>query len=314
MLPAMRYNLDEVETFLTVMELGAVTAAAARLNVAKSVVSKRLADFESSVGAALFLRSAGRIKATETAVRLAERLRPALAALTGAVESTAWDMDGSVPLTGTLALAAPMTFGTMYLSPIVGRFAASHPELNLRIDYDDRMHDLAREGFDLAIRIGEARDGALKRRKLCDDHQVVCASPDYLARHGTPQTLNDLRRHQVISYSHMPDAQLWQFRQGGRIVSPQVGGRLALNNGEAMGGMAIAGLGLAILPSFIVSRALADGRLVEIPLDAETRELPIVAVWPPLDPMPAKVRALLDHLVAELKDGLPWQSGVSEPA
>lgn len=303
----MRYSLDEIETFLTVMELGTISAAAARLNLSKSVVSKRVSDFETIVGAALFRRNAGRITPTEAAGRLSERLRPALAELVAATESAAWGMDGAAPLRGSLAIAAPMSFGTMHLSPILARFAAAHPDLELRIDYDDRARDLARDGFDIGIRIGEARDGALKARKLCEDRQVVVASPDYLARHGTPEGLADLRDHQVISYTHLSDVALWQFRQGGRTVSPQVGGRLALNNGEAMRDLAIAGLGLAVLPGFIVSAALKSGILIEVLPGVETRTLPVTAVWPPVSPMPAKLRAIIDHLAAELTDGSPWR-------
>jgi DNA-binding transcriptional LysR family regulator len=303
----MRYSLDEIETFLTVMELGTVSATAARLNLSKSVISKRVSDFERTVGAALFRRNAGRITPTEAANRLSERLRPALAELVAATESGAWGMDGAAPLRGSLAIAAPMSFGTMHLSPILARFAAAHPELELRIDYDDRARDLARDGFDIGVRIGEARDGALKARKLCEDRQVVVAAPSYLARHGTPEALADLRHHQVITYAHLADVALWQFRQGDRTVSPQVRGRLALNNGEAMCDLAIAGLGLAMLPGFIVSGALKSGTLVRILPEVGTRAMPVMAVWPPVSPMPAKLRAIIDHLAAELADGGPWR-------
>lgn len=303
----MRYSLDDIETFLAVMELGTVTAAAARLNLSKSVISKRISDFEVTVGAALFRRNAGRITPTEAGLRLAERLRPALGELVAATESVAWGMDGATPLRGTLAIAAPMSFGTMYLSPVLADFAAAHPGLELRIDYDDRARDLSREGFDLGIRIGDARDGALKARKLCEARQIVVASPDYLARHGTPDKLADLRDHQVISYSHLSDSALWQFRQGGRMISPQVVGRLMLNNGEAMRDMAVAGLGLAMLPNFIAAPALRDGLLVEIIPEVETRTLPVMAVWPPVSPVPAKLRALIDHLAVAFAGGGPWQ-------
>ncbi|MFV0383792.1 LysR family transcriptional regulator [Paracoccus sp. (in: a-proteobacteria)] len=304
----MRYKLDEIETFLTVMELGTVSAAAARQNLSKSVISKRIADFELGIGAALFRRNAGRIIPTEAALRLAERLRPALAELVAAAESAAWGMDGRAPLTGTLAIAAPMSFGTMHLAPILARFAAAHPGLSLRVDFDDYAHDLAREGFDLGIRIGEARDSALIAKKLCDDRQYVVASPDYLARAGTPTSPADLADHQTIGYAHLPDSRLWQFRLGGRFVSPRVGGRLVLNNGEAMRDMAVAGLGLAMLPGFIVAQSLTDGDLRQVMPEVETRNLPIMVVWPPVSPLPAKLRLLIDHLSAELASGKPWQA------
>lgn len=303
----MRYSLDEIETFLTVMELGSVTAAAARLNLSKSVVSKRISDFEAAVGAALFRRNAGRITATEAGLRLAERLRPALSELIAATESAAWGMEGAETLRGTLAISAPMSFGTMYLTPVLARFAALHPELELRVDYDDRLRDLARDGFDIGIRIGEPRDGALMVRKLCEDQQVAVASPAYIARHGAPQSPAELGRHQLIGYTHVPDSALWRYRQNGRATSPPVSSRLMLNNGEAIRDMAIAGLGIAILPGFIIADALDDGRLQALLPATHSRALPVMAVWPPVSPLPGKLRALIDHLAQEFAGGAPWK-------
>lgn len=307
-LAIMRYTLDEIETFLTVMELGTITAASARMNLSKSVISKRISDLEAALGAALFLRASGRVTPTDTAARLAERLRPALADLRAAAESAAWDMDGQAPLRGMLAVTAPMSFGTLYLGPILARFAAMHPALELRIDYDDRARDLVREGYDLAIRIGEPRDSALIGRTLCTDRMVACASPDYLARHGWPDLPADLASHDVISYAHLPDTRHWLFSQNGQPMAASVRGRLTLNNGEAMRDFAIAGLGLAMIPCFIAAPEIAAGRLKQVLPDFETRALPVLALWPPVTPMPAKLRALVDHLIAELAGGKPWAS------
>ena len=308
-LDTMRYELNDLETFLTVMELGTVTAAAARLNLSKSVVSKRITDLEATLGAALFRRNAGRIAPTEAALHLADRLRPALAELVAAAESTAWDMDGVAPLRGSLSISAPMTFGVLHLGPIIARFAAQNPELDITVGYDDRARDLAREGYDVGIRIGKLRDKALMQRKLCEDASVACASPAYLDTHGRPCSLTDLRDHQVIGYSHLPNSQLWQFQDRDRFVSPLVQGRLSLNNGEAIRDMAVHGLGIAMLPGFIVAPALADGRLERVLPHFPTRPLPIVAVWPPVSPMPAKLRRFIDHAASELKDP-PWRGAV----
>lgn len=302
----MRYDLDDLETFLTVMELGTLTAASARLNLSKSVVSKRISDLEATLGAALFRRNAGRITPTEAALRLAERLRPALAELVAAAESAAWDTDGVATLRGRLSIAVPMGFGVMHLGPILADFALLNPALELHVDYDDRARDLAREGFDLGIRIGRLSDQALMHRKLCEDESVACASPAYLDRHGRPAAPADLRGHQVIGYTHLPDSQLWRFQDRDRFVSPPVEARLSMNSGEAIRDMARAGLGIAMLPGFIVAADLAAGRLERVLADWPTRRLPIVAVWPPVSPMPAKLRRLVDHLAARLADP-PWR-------
>ncbi len=302
----MRYTLDEIETFLTVIELGTVTAASARMNLSKSVISKRISDLEAALGAALFLRSAGRVTPTEAGLRLAEKLRPVMADLRAAAESAAWEMDGQASLRGRLAMTSPMSFGTLYLGPILARFAARHPQLELRIDYDDRARDLARDGYDLAIRIGEPRDSALVGRKLCTDRMVACASPDYLARHGRPVVPDDLASHQVISYAHLPNSRHWLFGRNGEMTPAPVQGRLTLNNGEAMRDFAIAGLGLAMITCFIAAPEIAAGRLRQVLPEFGTRELPVLALWPPVTPMPAKTRALVDHLIAELTGGKPW--------
>jgi len=300
----MRYTLEEIRTFLAVMELGTITAVAARLNLSKSVISKRISDLELNLGAALFQRNAGRITPTETALRLDDRLRPALAELTAAAESVAWDGADGDNLRGTLSITAPMSFGTLYLSPIIARFALQHPELDLRIDYDDGARDLLRDGFDVAIRIGHLRDTALMQRKLCEDETIPCASPGYLDQHGRPTELTDLSNHQVIGYNHMSNAQLWEL---GKSALPALHSRLTLNNGEAMRDMVIEGLGLAILPGFLAAPAIAQGHLERILPNIKTRQLPIVALWPPVTPMPPKLRHFVDHLVTELKDGRPWQ-------
>lgn len=309
----MRYQLDDLETFLTVMELGTITAAAARLNLSKSVVSKRIADLETALGAALFRRNAGRIIPTEAALHLAERLRPALNELAAATEGAAWQMDGLAPLRGRLSISAPMSFGLLHLGPIIASFAAQNPQLEILVDYDDRSRDLVRDGFDIALRIGDIRDRALMQRKLCQDESIACASPEYLRQHGQPRSLADLRQHQVIAYSHVPNSLLWQFRDRDRFVSPPVSGRLTLNNGEAIRCMAVAGLGLAMLPGFIAAPALARGELLRILPDHPTRPMPIVALWPPVNPMPAKLRRFVDHLAAALKQP-PWQSAPQKPS
>lgn len=306
----MHYTLDEIDTFLTVMDLGTVTAAAARLNLSKSVISKRLSDLETGLGVALFRRNAGRLSATEAAERLALRMRPALADLRAAAESAAWGGQGEV-LRGTLSIAVPMTFGTLHLSQVLAAFAGQHPELELRIDYDDRARDLAREGFDAGVRLGELSGGALKSRRLCEDRRLICASPDFLARHGRPERVADLKGLPSIGYSHVASSELWQISENGRLTQPQLTERISVNNGEAMRELALAGIGLAILPAFIAAAAVKEGRLVQILPGVETRKLPVIAVWPPVTPMPLKLRLFIDHLVASFQGEAPWLEGLT---
>ena len=301
----MHYTLDEIDTFLTVMAMGTVTAAAARLNLSKSVISKRISDLETGLGVALFRRNAGRLTPTEAAERLADRMRPAVSELKAAAESAAWGAGAEV-LRGRLSLSLPMSFGTLYLGQVIARFAQAHPELELRVDYDDRARDLAREGFDLGIRLGEGPGGALTRRKLCEDRMIACAAPQLLQRLGMPQEPAALNGQEVIGYSHISNAETWSFHQAGRVIAPDVRERITVNNGEAMRDLALAGLGFAMLPGFIAAPALRRGELVAVLPDWATRALPVLAVWPPVQPMPAKLRRFIDFLASEMAGEAPW--------
>ena len=300
----MKWTIEEIRTFLDVMETGTVSGAAARSNISKSVISKRIAELETALGAALFQRHAGRIIPTESAEELALRLRPALAEMTNAVESAAWGMAG---LRGSLAISAPMSFGTHHLSPVIAEFARQHPDLEIILDYDDRIIDLVRGRFDLAIRIGQLPDSGLIARKLCEDPRVVVASPDYIGRRGKPETLEDLQRHSCIGYLNVQSASVWQFLDDdGTAVGVPLVNRISANNGEAIRDMTIAGLGIALLPMFIANKALGDGQLLKIAEALRPTPLPISVVWPPVKPMPMKLRAIVDHLAKAFSDRPPW--------
>ncbi len=296
----MRWTLAEIETFLAVIDAGSISAAAARANLSKSVVSKRISEFELALGAPLFVRHAGRIRPREAALALAERLRPALAEMKAATESVGW---GGTGLAGRLAITAPMSFGIRHLGPTIATFARAHPGLEIVLDYDDRITALSPAGFDVAIRVGALADSTLMARKLCEDPRVVVASPGYLAAHGPILAPEDLARHEAISYLNVRLGQVWTF---GREVAPPRPGRISANNGEAMRDMALAGLGLALLPLFIVHDALADGRLLRVLPEVPPLPVPISAVWPPARPMPAKTRAFVDHLADALGERPPW--------
>jgi len=300
----MRWTIEEIRTFLDVMDTGTVSGAAARSNLSKSVISKRIAELEAALGAALFQRHAGRISPTESAEELALRLRPALAEMNDAVESAAWGMAG---LRGSLAIAAPMSFGVSHLSPVVADFARQHPDLDITLDYDDRVADLVRGRFDVAVRIGQLRDSGLIARKLCEGPRVVVASPDYIARRGAPERLDELQSHSCIGYLNVQAASVWQFvGDGGAVTGVSMQSRISANNGEAMRDMAIAGLGIALLPKFVAYAALQTGRLVPIAEKLRPTPLPISVVWPPIKPMPMKLRAIVDHLAKAFAEGPPW--------
>lgn len=300
----MRWRFEDMTTFLDVIDTGSITAAASRLDLSKSVISKRISDLEAALGTALFQRHAGRLTPTETGGSLAERIRPVVAELNDAAAHAAWGLHG---LRGKLTITAPVTFSTLHLSPIIAEFASLHPELDILLDYDDRIVDLVRGGFDVGLRVGELRDSSLIARKLCSDRRAICCSPAYVERMGRPERPEDLGRHDYIDYTHIPGSHVWRFRAGGgsvRTIIPR--SRIAANNGEAMRDLAIAGLGLVLLPMFILAEPLRRGDLIQLLPDETLPPLDVWVVYPPARPVPPKVRAIVDHLAATLKHGPVW--------
>lgn len=300
----MSWSITDIETFLAVLDAGSISGAAARADLSKSVVSKRISDFEAALGTALFTRHAGRITPTDAAFTLAERLRPALAELIAATES----MTGpEIELRGRLAIAAPMSFGIRHLGPVIAGFARAHPGLDIVLDYDDQLLDLGRSGFDVGLRIGHLKDSTLMARRLCQDPRVLVASPDYLAMHGPLTDPADLPQHEVIGYLNARLGDIWPF---GPKIAPPRPGRITANNGEAMRDMALGGLGLALLPLFICHDALVEGRLIRLLPGLPQDALPISAVWPPIKPIPPKTRLFIDHLANAFTDVPSWHKGL----
>ncbi|MBK4214779.1 LysR family transcriptional regulator [Paracoccus caeni] len=299
----MNWTINDIETFLAVLEAGSISGAAARADLSKSVVSKRISDFEANLGVPLFTRHAGRITPTDSATELAERLRPALAELIAATESVTGQ---ETELRGRLAIAAPMSFGIRFLGPVIAGFARAHPRLEIVLDYDDQLTDLARMGFDVGVRVGLMKDSTLMARRICEDLQALVASPDYLAMHGAITRPEDLAGHRAISYLNMRLGDIWPFDG----VEPPPVGRMTANNGEAMRDMAIGGLGLALLPMFLTHEALRRGDLVHVLPDLVQAPLPINVVWPPIRPLPKKTRLFIDHVAAAFSGVPSWKIGI----
>ncbi|TWT02841.1 LysR family transcriptional regulator [Reyranella sp. CPCC 100927] len=303
----MKWRFEDVLTFLQVMESGGITAAATRLNVSKSVISKRIADLEAALGVELFQRSTRHLRPSESGEAFHESIRPLVQQINDAVERI-----GSRPqaLQGRLRITAPMTFGTMYLGSVIFEFAKRHPDLELALDYDDRMVDLVRGGYDVGVRIGILKESSLVARKLCTVHRAICCSPAYARDRGLPATVAELAAHDCIDYANVNAGTLWQFaarKPGGKPLSVALRSRIAANNGEAMRDAAIAGLGLALMPMFLAAAPLRDGRLIRVLPDETPPPYAIHAVYPPTRHVSAKVRAFVDHLIASFRSPPPWE-------
>ncbi|HET6726206.1 MAG TPA: LysR family transcriptional regulator [Gammaproteobacteria bacterium] len=303
----MRYRLDDIAAFLAVVDAGSISTAATQLNLSKSVVSKRVADLERALGVELLHRSTRGVTPTDEGVAFHARGRSILQQLDEAAEAVS-TIDGE--LSGSLRISVPMSFGTLYLGPILCTFLQRHPRLDAAIDLDDRVVDVQGSGYDLAIRIAELPDSSLIAKRLATSRRVVCCSPNYAARAGLPRVIEDIAAHACIGYANVASSHVWRFepaKPGGEIRALTVRCGITTNNGETIRDAAIAGLGLAVLPTFIVTEALADGQLIEALPGVRPTADPIYAVYPRARHRSKKIKALLEHLQSALGGEPPWE-------
>ncbi|HZX75636.1 LysR family transcriptional regulator [Lysobacter sp.] len=297
-------RLDDLTLFLRVLDLGSISAAARSLDLSVAVASQRLKRLERELGVRLLHRTTRRLHATPEGAALAEQGRPLvedLEALTGGLRQSGAD------IAGTLRVTASASFGRQYLSPLLPEFLALHPRVRLSINLTDQMLDLVSSGFDLAIRIGALDDSSLVARKLAANHRVLCASPDYLRRHGTPRTPQELVDHEcVLLVGSQGRQDVWRFGDGsGGEIAVRVRGRVETNYGELVRDSAVAGVGIAVHSSWHVIDDLRAGRLVQVLPDYPLAESGIYAVMPQRRLVPPRVRAFVDFL-AERFANPPW--------
>ncbi|MFT3905034.1 MAG: LysR family transcriptional regulator [Steroidobacteraceae bacterium] len=306
----MEYKLEDIETLLAAVETGSISAAGLRLNLAKSVVSERIARLERALGATLLRRASRGVTPTEQGHAFYQQARGILQQLDSAAENlTRSDQE----LSGLLRITAPVYFGTRWLGPALYPFMQDHPRLSLGLELDDRRVDILAGGYDLAIRVGHLQDSSLQARRLATCRFVICCSPDYARRHGEPQKLEDLAQHVAVGYSLSPAGQSWQFEPARRqATAPTVAMRcrLMVNNGEGMRDAAIAGLGLVHLPTFIAADALRDGRLIGVLRNQRLQSSAIWAVYPHARQPVRKLKLLIERLAAAFAAGELWDRGL----
>lgn len=297
-------KLEGIATFVAVAESGSLSEAARRLRVSRSVVSERLVELERALGASLLQRSTRRLALTEDGLAFLERA----GRIVREVQDAAADLaERRGELRGPLRISAPVTFGRMHLGPALYPFLARHPGIHLTLDLDDRRVDAGSDGFDAVIRHGPIADRYLVAWRIAASRRVLVAAPAYLARHGTPRSLEDLDGHRGIFYLHRGVAD-WRFAYGGgmRIVRGQPG--LVLNNGDMMRDAAIAGLGIALLPRFIAGAALAAGTLQAIDVGVEAEQEYLYIAHADGQHPSAKLRALAAWLKDAFGDPPYWDA------
>ena len=287
----------EMQTFVRVAESGSLSATAERMNIAKSAVSRRLADLESRLGVQLLHRTTRRISLTDSGRGFFIQAQRLLAELEEAEQSLAREHTN---LQGLLRIAAPLSFGIKHLAPLLDQFMLLHPGLQLDLTLDDRTVNLIEEGMDLAIRIGLLADSTLMSRRLATVRLIICASPAYLAQHGQPLHPDDLKHHAALNYSNIPDSRVWQFTcPDETTLTARPPARMRANNGEVLVQAAIDGLGVLVSPDFICSDAIKRGLLQPILTAFPQMDIPVYVIYPSQRHLPQRVRALIDFFVQQ---------------
>ena len=300
----------QIETFVHVVEAGSFVRAADALGTSKAAVSRGVLELETRLGARLLHRTTRRVALTEAGRAFFERARNLLAELAEADDAAAARAPAAA---GLLRVNAPYTFGVQHLGPLWSAFLARHPKIELDITLTDRRIDLIDEGVDVAIRITRTPDESLAARLLARVRVVVCASPAYLARHGTPTQVAQLAEHEVVAYTYAPTGDVWHFDTPDGPAEVNTHARMRVNNGDTSRAAALAHQGIIRLPYFVVADDLAQGRLVSLLAESTTAEVGVFAVYPAHRQMSARVRALVEFL-AEAFAEADWAEPGSQSA
>jgi len=296
----------EMEVFARVVQDGGFSAAARNLDITPSAVSKLIARLEARLGTRLLVRTTRALTLTEEGEAYHHAALRILQDLNEADQEAA---GGAVR--GRLRVNTTIPFGTMFVAPAIPEFIARNPDLIVDLSFTDGIVDLVAEKTDVAIRMGNLPDSGLIARKLGQSRRVVCASPDYLARRGSPETPADLGQHDCLTFNFRRARPSWPFRADGRDVAQPVQGSIVVNNGETMKQMALAGAGIARVGLFHVADDIAAGRLIPLLEDFNPGDLELVhAVYVGGGPLPHRVRAFIEHMVVTLGDS-PQLKGTS---
>lgn len=289
--------MEELNVFLAVVEEKGFSAAAARLETTPASISRRIKVLEGRLGVRLLQRTTRRVQLTEAGEIYYQEVRRQLNELRSTEEFL---RHLSSQAMGDLRISAPMSFGQRQLAPLVSAFALAHPQLKVTVRLDDYQTDLLQEGIDLALRITYPVDSSYIARPIMTVARYLCAAPTYLAKKGTPEHPTDLLRHDCLHYNVITEADEWSFDGPDGLQTVSVNGRFCSNNGDVLLEAALQGLGIALLPEFIISDALADGRLVRVLEGQERKPLTLYATYPSRHFVPAKVRLFIDYILKAL--------------
>jgi DNA-binding transcriptional LysR family regulator len=290
-------KLQAMRIFVRVAELNSFSGVAQQLGVARSVVTRQVAALENHLGTKLMARSTRRLTLTSEGASYLEKCRVILnlvdAAETGIAEER-------LAPRGLIRISVPLSFGLKRVMPHLLEFVRRYPEVNLDMDYSDRRVNLIEDGIDLSIRITHKLESTDVVRKISHSRLCVIASPDYLARCGTPMHPAELTHHQCLGYTIAGGQQAWQFLINDKLLSFPLRSQINANNGEALTEAAAQGLGITCQPDFIAQPYLASGKVKEILTNYSLPELGIYAMLPSNRQIPHRVRVLMEFLISEI--------------
>lgn len=287
-------DLQQLSSFLAVVRAGSFVGAADATGLSKAAVSRHVAELEAHLGVRLLHRTTRRLSLSDDGQRFHERAVELVAQLQELEAETA-STGGEA--SGLLRINAPLSFGNLHLAPLWPAFLEANPRLAIDVTLNDRVVDLVEEGYDAAVRITNRLDPSLVSRRLATTRVVLCASPAYLAAHGTPAHPRELAAHQVFAYSYAAGGDDWTFRGPDGDVTVRVAPRIRTNSGDTCRTVALQHQGVVLQPDFIVGGDLASGTLVELMPDYRSNELGVHVVYATRKHLPMKTRRLIDHLV-----------------
>ncbi|QBJ78449.1 LysR family transcriptional regulator [Aquitalea sp. USM4] len=288
-------RFSEIRAFVTVAEQGSFAAAADRLDLSRAMVTKLVSALEARLGVRLMHRTTRRLSLTEAG--------ETYLAQGGALLAELEDLDallsqGASKASGRLRVTAPVSFGMRFLGRAIAGFQRQHPQVEVELSLNDRKVDLVDEGFDLAIRVSNLDDSSLIARPLAKVRDRLCASPDYLLRHGVPQHPDELAQHDCLIYTLINQPHLWEYQgPDGQPGKVRIKGSLRANNGDILTDAAVHGMGITRQPEFLLQQALESGQLQTILDDYRWSCLDVSAVYPIRRHVPGKVRVFVDFLV-----------------
>lgn len=291
-------RLTSMAVFVKAADMGSFAATAEAMGISPQMVAKHVVLLEDRLGASLLHRTTRRQSLTDVGRAFYDRCKQVLAEVEAA-ESVAQDMRSQPK--GVLRVNAPVTFGAFSLAPFVTRYLARYPETSIDLTLNDRFVDPLEEGFEVMIRVGEVSDASLVAHTLAPYRLIACASPDYLARHGTPKVPAELEQHACLAYAYWSRSIpcRWLFTRNGRSEEVRATGRMRSNDWKALLHAAIEGFGITLGPESVLSAEIAAGRLVRVLPDYEGPSRPMYVIYPSGRRPTVKVRSFVDAIIKE---------------